>query len=139
MLTGHDARRRPRTAAPAEMAEEPRPACPLRGPAGGPVLARATLAQSPAADQVGRGSCAAATRGPAEHRQDAPRLGRPFALGGTRADVLPDKPRRFAARRTLCPDRGAGARAPAREDARAEAGECGLDLDSDRAEAGAAP
>src|SRR5687768_6094483 len=104
MLTGHDARRRPRAAAPAEVAEEPRPAYALRRPARGPVLAGAALAQSPAPYKVGRRPCAPATRRPAGHREDATLGRRPVALGSARDDVLPDEPRRLAARRALRAD-----------------------------------
>src|SRR5687767_15136142 len=106
MLTAHDACRRTRAAAPAEMAEEPRPSLALCRPARGPVLAGAALAQSSASDQVGRGPGAPAARRPPEHRKDAPRKRRSLAIGGARTHVFPDQPRRLAARRALRADRG---------------------------------
>src|SRR5688572_7146264 len=133
MLTGHDARRRPRAAAPAEMAEEPRPAFTLRGAARGPVLARTALAQSPAADQVGRRPGAPAPGRPAGHREDAPRERRPLALGSARAHVLPDEPRGLATRRALRTDRRTRARTAAREDEGAEVRERDLDRDGRQA------
>ena len=135
----HDAGRRPRAPAPAEVAEEPRSACALCRPAGGPVLARAALAESPAPDQVGRRPRAPAPRRPAEHREDAPRGRRSVAVRSARTDVVPDQPRRLAARRTLRADRRTRARAPARAGAKkAEVDRRDLDVDRDQAATGAA-
>src|SRR5688572_32120539 len=138
MLTGHDARRRPRAAAPAEVAEEPRPAFTLRGPARRPVLARAALAESPAPDQVGRRPRAPAPGRPADHREDAPRERRPVAFGSARADVLPDEPRVLAARRALRADRRARAGTAAREVEDAEVRERRVDGDGRQARTAAA-